>query len=285
MKKSKILKISTILSALLLCTSTTIFAQDTSQRVVKVQIGSTQATIDNENSEMEVAPYISNGNTMIPLRFVANALNISDENIIYENDTKYVHIIKDSTTSFTFQIGSDKLLINKDNDLSIKTMDNYATTELTDSRTFVPFRELANCFDLEIDWDNDTKTVTLTDNNISNASQLPSTMVYTFDLGDLTTKITSDLKENYMLTLSAEFILKNNIATASTTEQQTQNQNIVNEASQMVSTAISKASQDALNSATEKMKTTFSSSDIAEAMNNSVEKSLTESINAYLESK
>lgn len=285
MKKFKILKISTILSALLLCTSTAIFAQDTSQRVVKVQIGSTQATIDNETSEMEVAPYISNGNTMIPLRFVANALNISDENIIYENDTKYVHIIKDSTTSFTFQIGSDKLLINKDNDLSIKTMDNYATTELTDSRTFVPFRELANCFDLEIDWDNDTKTVTLTDNNISNASQLPSTMVYNFDLGDLTTKITSDLKENYMLTLSAEFILKNNIATASTTEQQTKNQNIVNEASQMVSTAISKASQDALTSATEKMKTTFSPSDIAEAMNTSVEKSLTESINAYLESK
>lgn len=160
MKNIKRILQVTLMTALCSVSVSTAFANS---RVVTVQIGSSNATINGVNSSLEVPPYISNSNTMIPLRFVANALDIDDSNIIFEPNTKSISIIQPQTgKEFVFQVGSNQIITKVGSSSTSSTMGNSATAEITDSRTFVPLRELANAFDLEIGWEANTKTVTLT---------------------------------------------------------------------------------------------------------------------------
>lgn len=146
----------------MLCTApvSTAFANS---RVVTVQIGSSTATINGASTPLEVPPYISNSNTMLPLRFVANALNISDSNIVFEPHSKSISITQpDSGKEIVFQVNSNQIITKTSSGSTSATMGNSAIAEITDSRTFVPLRELATAFDLEIGWEPHTKTVTLT---------------------------------------------------------------------------------------------------------------------------
>lgn len=160
MKKSFRL-IQTLALSLVSVFATNLATTFASERVVKIQIDSVSATINGETATMDVAPYIENGNTMIPIRFVANALDISDENISYDDPTRTVHIVKDDTTKFVFQIDSGTIITVINGEEVERVMANDAQAEIKDSRTFIPFRELANSFELDIEWDNDTRTVTL----------------------------------------------------------------------------------------------------------------------------
>lgn len=160
MKKSFRL-LQTLALSLVSVIATNITTTFASERVVKIQIDSVSATINGETATMDVAPYIENGNTMIPIRFVANALDISDENISYDDPTRTVHIVKDDTTKFVFQIDSGTIITVINGEEVERVMANDAQAEIKDSRTFIPFRELANSFELDIEWDNDTRTVTL----------------------------------------------------------------------------------------------------------------------------
>ena len=67
------------------------------EKIIKVTIGSKIGNINGENVEMDIAPYIKNGITMIPLRFVASSLDIPDENIIFNQGSKSVTIIYKNT--------------------------------------------------------------------------------------------------------------------------------------------------------------------------------------------
>lgn len=141
----------------------TVLAEES--HVVKVQIGSIGANINGEYYELDIAPYVSNENTMIPLRFLANALNIPDENIGFDNNSKIVSIIQNySNTEIQFQINNGTIITNYDGFIVERVMDNYAKAEIVDSRTFVPLREIANAFNLGIDWNPDNKLITLTSN-------------------------------------------------------------------------------------------------------------------------
>lgn len=136
-------------------------------RIVKVQIGSDVAVINNDSVNLDASPYISNNNTMIPLRFVSNALDISDDSIYYDANNKSIYIKRDTTDQmFIFQIGNNTIYTI--NNMSTKgsmdsgySMENSAIAEIRDSRTFIPFREIANIFDLDIGWEANTKTVSL----------------------------------------------------------------------------------------------------------------------------
>lgn len=59
-------------------------------RNVDIQIDSTHATVDGNEMEMDVAPYIENGKTMIPLRFLSEYLGCS---VDWEEETKTASVI------------------------------------------------------------------------------------------------------------------------------------------------------------------------------------------------
>jgi len=103
---------------------------------------------------MDVAPYVKNGRTYLPVRYVASALGVLDSNILWDEATQKVTLLKgDKVVQLT--IGSNAMIVNG---VTI-TMD--AAPEITSGRTMLPFRFIAQAMGSSVAWDEATQTVTL----------------------------------------------------------------------------------------------------------------------------
>lgn len=116
-------------------------------------IGSTSYTLNGTTQTMDVAPYVKNGRTYLPVRYVAQALGVSNDNILYNNGV--VTFMKDNTI-VQLTIGSNVMVVNG---MSI-TMDTPA--EISNGRTMLPFRWIAQVFGAQVNYDANAKTVTMT---------------------------------------------------------------------------------------------------------------------------
>jgi hypothetical protein len=122
-------------------------------------IGSTTYTVVEAavavEKTMDVAPYIKDGRTYLPVRFVADALGVTEDNIIWDPVNATVTIFKgDRIAQMT--IGSNILLVN-----GVQlTMD--AAPEIVSGRTMLPVRWMAQALGATIEWDPETQQVTVT---------------------------------------------------------------------------------------------------------------------------
>lgn len=115
-------------------------------------LGSTSYTVAGVEYTMDVAPYAKNGRTYLPVRYVAKALGVDEENILFANGV--VTLLKgDKAVQMT--IGSKNLVING----VTVTMDVPA--EITDGRTMLPFRWMAQAFGAKVSYDETTKVVSM----------------------------------------------------------------------------------------------------------------------------
>jgi len=90
---------------------------------------------------------------MVPLRALANALGVEDDDIKWNDSAKSIILERDDT-SIEVYIGSDKLFING---LEVK-MNTEAV--IKGSRTYLPLRSICEAFGKDdIVWDGTTKTV------------------------------------------------------------------------------------------------------------------------------
>jgi len=117
-------------------------------------IGSTTYKVGGVEMTMDVAPYVKDGRTFLPVRYVAQALGVADANILWDNASQKVTLIKDGTV-VQLTIGSNVLLLNG----AAITMD--VAPELTSDRTMLPIRFIAQAFGATVGWDEATQTVTL----------------------------------------------------------------------------------------------------------------------------
>lgn len=116
-------------------------------------IGEMTYTINNQEKAMDAAPYLAEeGRTMLPVRYVADALGINPSNIIWDGDNKTVTIISDKVVQV--KLGSKEMIIDK------VTIPMSTEPELKNNRVFLPVAEVARALGAEIDWDNTTKTAT-----------------------------------------------------------------------------------------------------------------------------
>ena len=117
-------------------------------------IGSTTYTVNGVEQTMDIAPYIKDDRTFIPLRFVARATGVSDENILFNQEYQTVTLIKGDRVVVT-TIGSNILQVNG----AAITMDT--APELVDppGRTMFPIRWVATALGCNVDWDPDTQEV------------------------------------------------------------------------------------------------------------------------------
>lgn len=117
-------------------------------------------TVAGVEYETDVAPYIdANSRTMLPVRAVANALSIADENILWDAEAKVVTIIKEDGTEVKITIDSNVITVGEES-VEIDT-----TAVIKDSRTFLPLRAVFNALGIEdsqIAWDGTARTVTVT---------------------------------------------------------------------------------------------------------------------------
>ncbi|MDE6181953.1 MAG: copper amine oxidase N-terminal domain-containing protein, partial [Eubacteriales bacterium] len=173
-----------IIAGSMLLHSNGVFA-NTQEKIVKVSIGSNIANVDGNNITIDTVPYIQEktNSTMIPLRFVATALDIPENNIKFDATTKTITVTKGNDI-VEFKVNSNKY---KKNGATITTGFGTAepTVEIKNGRTFVPFRTLAEAFNLEIEWESNTKTATMKTGKLTNATNeisASSTAKAIFDL-------------------------------------------------------------------------------------------------------
>jgi len=107
------------------------------------------AMVDGKASLLDVAPFIKDGRTFVPVRFVAEALGAD---VKYDAATQVVTATRgDDVVELT--IGSNLMTVNGE----VKAL--LVAPLIVDGRTVLPFRDLAEAFGSEVTWDAATQTV------------------------------------------------------------------------------------------------------------------------------
>lgn len=129
-------------------------APDQTIRGASFVIGHASYKVGLTEKTMDVAPYEKDGRTYLPVRFVAEALDLPENGIVWDENTQTVTLIKGNRVA-QLAIGSQVLLLNGTEIM----MD--AIPELQSGRTMLPVRFIAQAFGAETEWDAATKTVTI----------------------------------------------------------------------------------------------------------------------------
>ena len=111
--------------------------------------------INGQARMMDVAPYIKDSRTFMPVRYVAYALDINDGNITWNEEDQTVTLVK-GDIAVQMKVGSTQLTVNG----SITIMD--VAPEITNSRTMLPASWVAQAFGATVEWEAVTQTVTIT---------------------------------------------------------------------------------------------------------------------------
>ncbi len=134
--------------------ATTIYAgwvEITAENSIKLRIESKAADVFGERVGMDVAPLIVDARTMLPARFVAESLGA---NVDWDEENQKVTITKDETVIEIF-IGKDYAMVDG------KEIDLDAPAFIENSRTYTPVRFISENLGAYVDWDGETKTVTI----------------------------------------------------------------------------------------------------------------------------
>ena len=125
---------------------------DNSKNEITLTIGQKDATVFGETKQNDVAPIIRNDRTMLPARFVAEALGAT---VTWNNDERKVTITKDDITIIIY-IDSDKAYVNGKE----VTLDSPAFIE--NDRTYTPLRFIAENLGATVDWNETEQKVIIT---------------------------------------------------------------------------------------------------------------------------
>ena len=129
------------------------------------KIGSSQYTVDGQNKTMDVAPFTENNRTFLPIRYLADALGITSDNITWDSANQAVTLTKgDKVVQVT--IGSKILKVNGSNIL----MD--VSPKMVNDRIFLPLAWLAQAFDVNLSWDENTHSIGVGDVNVNYGQQV-----------------------------------------------------------------------------------------------------------------
>ncbi len=104
-------------------------------------IGST----DVSTVQMDTAPFIKDSRTFVPVRFLGNALGVSDSNISWDNNARKAALQGKSKLELT--IGSKTML--KNNQPSVMDV----APMIANSRTMLPARYVAEGLGFKVEWD------------------------------------------------------------------------------------------------------------------------------------
>ncbi len=107
--------------------------------------------IDSSRLEFDVLPIIQNGRTLVPMRAIFEALGADVE---WNGDTQTI-IAKNKNVTIQMQIGNNTLIKNGQN------IQMDICPQLVDGRTMVPVRAVSDSFNVTVDWDGYTQTVSL----------------------------------------------------------------------------------------------------------------------------
>ncbi|KXG78398.1 Sporulation-specific N-acetylmuramoyl-L-alanine amidase [Fervidicola ferrireducens] len=119
-------------------------------------IGAKRYVVNGQSIEMDSAPFIQEGRTFVPLRFLAYALGVPPENIHWSDESRTATLSKDGVI-VTTAIGKKALYING---RQVKT--DVAPVIIPPGRICLPARYIAEAFGHKVHWNASARTVTIT---------------------------------------------------------------------------------------------------------------------------
>lgn len=134
---------------------TTVFAINQNTYTVAT-VSATDTTTDEQEplaptvQTMDVAPYIKEDRTYVPVRYLAYSLGVAEDDVTWDGDARRVGISKDDT-DIALVIGSQYMYVNK------KPVKMDVAPEITNDRTFLPARWVAEALGAEVEWDDTSK--------------------------------------------------------------------------------------------------------------------------------
>lgn len=118
-------------------------------------IGSLTYTIGSQTMPMDQAPVIVSDRTMLPLRFVGEAIGLKEDDILWDPVKRSVTLLSgDRVAQVT--IGSKTLLING------APVEMDVAPQIMNGRTMLPIRWIGLALRVDVEWDAVKRTVTVT---------------------------------------------------------------------------------------------------------------------------
>ena len=135
--------------------------KDTEKYVLAIGRKEITAEHNDEKTEitLDVAPYIDNGRTMIPLRGLLEAMGATIE---WQGDTRTI-VVKKDVNVITLQIINNLVYVYKYVGGEYKTV-RYTLDvppKIKDSRTFIPIRFISEHLGYSVTWNGETQEITI----------------------------------------------------------------------------------------------------------------------------
>ncbi len=166
-------------------------------------------TLDGMEIAFDVQPQIIDGRTVVPLRKIFEEIGAL---VKWDGETQTVSARKNSKT-ITMTIGSadmqiDKGKIDDAGNPIVETVTLDVPAQVIDSRTLVPARAISEAFGLNVEWDEKTETVVITDDDVNDDAWKENKG--TINLTDLTyTGSGIEITDNQIkITAGGDFTLK-----------------------------------------------------------------------------
>ncbi len=111
---------------------------------MEITVGETDYSVNGKENTLDVPPMIINGRTMVPIRFITETLG---GEAFWEASSKTVKIVLDENV-VTMVIGQT-------------TEDMDVAPVIVNGRTLVPLRYISESFDAQVDWNQDTRSISI----------------------------------------------------------------------------------------------------------------------------
>lgn len=122
---------------------------------VQFVIGKSFYVIDGKNRPMDAAPYIKEGRAFLPVRYVAIAAGVEEKNILWDERTNSVVLIKGDLV-VTLAAGSRQITVN-----GVPSSMDVAPEIVPPGRMMLPVRPVVEALGLQVVWDGIARTVTV----------------------------------------------------------------------------------------------------------------------------
>lgn len=103
---------------------------------------------------MDVAPFIEANRTYIPIRYIAEAAGIQENEINWDQATGQIKLTKENRV-INVTVGSKIMKVNNEN------MKMDVAPKIVDGRTFLPLRAVAKALGTDVIWNEADKTITV----------------------------------------------------------------------------------------------------------------------------
>ena len=119
------------------------------KKVISLSLGSKQINVDNQVFDMDTAPVSTQGRTMLPIRYITEAL---DASLAWDDATQKVTIVKGDKT-IELWIGNNAARVNGQERLIDPDNPEVRPFIAPPSRTMLPLRFITENLGCEVEWD------------------------------------------------------------------------------------------------------------------------------------